>query len=118
MTVYAELVAKGCTCGNDPVTCPVHPEPSDARGLAAFYKAGMPLAFPLEGCVCSICSTAGCVMYPDVELDDPGGKGIRHRPTLICPHCSSPAAERRLRAEVEETGRYVLNAASVFGVAA
>jgi hypothetical protein len=57
------------------------------------------------------------LLYPNVDLDDPdsGDDGHEHRPTLICPQCSSPAAERKLVDDAERFG-YVLNSHRVFGV--
>jgi hypothetical protein len=112
---FDRLVQRGCLCGSErPADCPLH-GPGDNRGIAAFFKAGMPNAFPMVA-HCALCGTEG-LMYPDVELDDPtinAGAPPRHRPTLICPRCSTPAAERALRAEVERSGRDQLNDRQVF----
>lgn len=114
-TQYDKLVEKGCLCGTEQVAkCPVHPEPTDNRGLRAFYQAGMPKGFP-SAATCTICGSDG-LMYPDIELDDPkrGDDGPpKHRPTLVCPQCSGPGGERRLRSEAEDFG-YVLNERAVF----
>jgi hypothetical protein len=119
MDAYLKLVERGCLCGTDRIAdCPVHAKPGDNRGLRAFFQAGMPGAFP-SAATCSICGADG-LMYPDVELDDPKGAPgpAKHRPTLICPSCSSPAAERALVREVEASGRHQLNGARVFGARA
>ena len=94
--------------------CPLHVESSDNRGIAAWFKAGMPSGFPVVA-RCLLCGTDG-LLYPNVELDDPNGSG-EFQPTLICPRCSAPAAERSLRAEAEAFG-YELNDQSVFGARA
>jgi hypothetical protein len=112
---WAALEAKGCKCGTDePGSCPIHVDLSDNRGLRAWFQAGMPNGFPVEGCRCGICGTGGCLLYPNVELDDPESDA-GFRPTLVCPSCSTPAAERALRAEVEATGNYKLKPVTVFG---
>jgi hypothetical protein len=46
---YSELVERGCLCGTDRIAeCPLHKGPGDLRGLAAYFKAGQPLGFPLS----------------------------------------------------------------------
>lgn len=111
---YARLLERGCLCGgDDPASCPVHPEPGDNRGIAAYFKAGLPNGFPMVA-TCSICRAEG-LMYPSVELDRgevPAGEAPG--PTLICPRCSRPAHETRLRADAEQFG-YDLNGETVFG---
>lgn len=104
------LRAKGCVCGLGD-RCPVHSEPSDNRGLRAWFEAGMPLGFPMEA-TCSVCGAAG-LLYPNVEIDDPNRSGEYH-PTLICPCCSKPPSERALREDAEQFG-YELRPVSVFG---
>lgn len=115
-TTYEQLVERGCLCGTDRAQdCELH-GPGDNRGIAAFYRAGMPLAFPSYA-NCMLCGAAG-LMYPDVELDDPNHEPdgpTKHRPTLICPRCSTPRAEQALRSEVEVSGLHKLNGRSVFG---
>lgn len=111
---YARLVERGCTCGTDrSAECRLHP-PGDNRGLAAWFRAGMPHGFPLTA-TCAVCGSGG-LLYPDVDRDDPesGVDGFEHRPTLVCPACSAPAVERGLVTEAERFG-YVLNTARVFG---
>ena len=113
---YSRLLARGCLCGTDrPADCRLHPE-GDNRGIAAWFKAGMPNGFPLAA-TCAVCDTGG-LLYPNVALDDPdsGVDGHEHRPTLICPKCSSPAAERRLVDDAEQFG-YSLNPRRVFALA-
>lgn len=104
------LRERGCTCGLDDPRCPIH-EAGDNRGLRAWFEAGLPLGFPMQDCTCMVCGTGGSMIYPDVKLD----KGEGHAPTLICPRCSVPASEARLRREAVEFG-YELKAVSVFGV--
>lgn len=116
VATYDRLVARGCLCGSEhPADCTIH-GPGDNRGLAAFYRAGMSKAFPCAA-ACAICGHDG-LMYPDVELDrveiDREGDGHRHRPTLICPSCSSATAERSLVAEVVGSGLHPLNERRVF----
>ena len=107
---YERLVAKGCLCGSErPADCSLH-GPSDNRGLAAFFKAGMPLAFPFSA-NCSLCGREG-LMYPNVALDS--GEDMTFRPTLVCPACSTRRSESAIRAEVEASGLHRLNAQRVF----
>lgn len=113
---WAQLVARGCKCGgiDNPADCALH-HGSDMRGIAAYFAAGMPLGFPLLA-NCAICS-ADSLMYPSIPLD--AGHllaGEAPPPTLVCPRCSAPAAERALREEAEAFG-YVLNDRVVFGLA-
>lgn len=56
--VYAQLVAKGCTCGTHSDKCPLHP-PRDNRGLKAWLEAGQPGGFPIESINCAVCSLGG-----------------------------------------------------------
>lgn len=114
---YQKLVAKGCLCGTDrPADCPLH-EPGDNRGIAAFYKAGLPLAFPLVA-RCHDCHTEG-LMYPNIDLDDPKrdvDPTTSPKPTLICPRCSRRGGvglERALVDDAESFG-YELNDRRVF----
>lgn len=110
---YSRLLARGCLCGTDrPADCSLHPA-GDNRGIAAWLKAGMPSGFPAAA-TCAICGASG-LLYPNVRLDDPesGADGFEHRPTLICPRCSSPAAERRLVDDAERFG-HSLNLRRVF----
>jgi hypothetical protein len=113
---YAELVERGCLCGSDsPQDCSLH-GPRDNRGLAAYFKAGMPRGFPLVA-TCTLCGDEG-LLYPSVELDCgdvPAGEAPG--PTLICPRCSRPTLERALRAGAESFG-YELNARTVFAMEA
>lgn len=110
MSAYAQLVKRGCLCGtDDAVSCKVHPA-GDNRGIAAWFKAGMPNGFPVE-CVCAICGT-GALLYPNVELDDPEGDG-GFLPTAVCPRCSRPSCEAALVSASRGRG-YVLNARRVF----
>jgi hypothetical protein len=114
MTTYPELVARGCLCGTEQsAECPIHGV-GDNRGIAAWFKAGMPQGFPLAA-TCALCGASG-LMYPNVELDDPARSG-GYRPTLVCPRCSTPATERALVRDAESFG-YELNPARVFGAAA
>lgn len=117
VATYEKLVEKGCLCGTDrPQDCPLH-KSGDLRGLGAFFRAGMPLGFPMEA-TCAICK-APSLLYPDIEQDKPTDDGpVKHRPTLVCPRCSTPAAERSLRAEVEGSGLHQLNSRTVFGAVA
>lgn len=112
MSAYTDLLAKGCLCGTDDVAkCPLH-GPGDNRGIAAWFKAGMPSGFPMAA-TCSLCGSDS-LMYPSVELDRgevPAGECPG--PTLVCPSCSRPANEARLVADAEAAG-YVLNAKRVF----
>jgi len=109
---WAQLVRRGCLCGSDrPADCTLH-GPGDNRGIAAYFKAGMPRGFPVRDCTCAICGTGGCLLYPNIAIDDPERDGKFH-PTLICPRCSSPAAERALVRDAETFG-YALNAERVF----
>jgi hypothetical protein len=122
VSTFAQLVERGCLCGSDRVAdCPLHRGPGDLRGIAAYFKAGMPKGFPMVA-HCAICKTEG-LMYPNIELDDAKREAIGdakrgYKPTLICPCCSTPAAERALRIEVEGVGYYDLNQRSVFGLVA
>lgn len=113
MSAYLALRAKGCTCGDEEYTpCPVHTEPGDNRGIRAWFQTGLPGGFPSPA-TCMVCGADGLI-YPNVEIDNPEGSG-EYKPTLICPRCSTPAAEARLVAEAE---RYQLNDKRVFGLAA
>lgn len=115
------LRAKGCTCGLDddhghPVgRCPLHVEPSDNRGLRAWFEAGMPRGFP-QPMTCGVCGSEG-LSYPNVNQMMPD-REFGYRPTLICPKCSTPYLEARLRAELEANGfGYMLvNDRRVFGI--
>lgn len=108
---YAALVARGCLCRTaQVVSCPVHPDPRDNRGLRAYFEAGQPGGFPMVAS-CAICGTEG-LLYPNVELDDPARSG-EFRPTLICPRHSVPSHERALRADADQFG-YELNEQRVF----
>jgi hypothetical protein len=110
---HAELLARGCTCGDENVVkCPLHAS-GDNRGIRAWFEAGMPLGFP-SPCRCMVCGADG-LLYPNVELDDPKRSG-GYRPTVVCPRCSTPAVERWLRMDAEEFG-YELNGSRVFGQA-
>lgn len=110
MSAYAKLVERGCLCGTDrPADCSLH-GPGDNRGIAAFYKAGMPNGFPMPA-NCALCGADG-LMYPNIEIDDPEGSG-RYKPTLVCPCCSQPISESRLVAEAQEFG-FALNDRRVF----
>lgn len=114
MSAYTDLVARGCLCGTDrPQDCPIH-EAGDNRGIAAFFKAGMPAAFPLEA-TCSACKSDG-LLYPNVDIDDPDRSG-GFKPTLVCPQCTSPAMERVLRADAVTFG-HTLNDRMVFPIRA
>jgi hypothetical protein len=107
---YAQLVERGCLCGTErPQDCPVHKKPGDNRGLAAFFAAGMPFAFPSKA-TCGTCGAEG-LMYPNVQHAEPGD------PTLICPNCSTRSAESLLRFRLELEGLHKLNGKSVFGTA-
>ncbi|HLY83731.1 MAG TPA: hypothetical protein VKQ71_12130, partial [Acidimicrobiales bacterium] len=93
---YADLVARGCTCGAEDYTpCPLHIGPSDNRGIRAFFEAGMPRGFPMKDCTCMVCKQGGCLIYPNIELDDPKRSGA-YRPTLVCSRCSVPSVEAAL----------------------
>lgn len=110
VVAYEKLVVRGCLCGTDRVRdCPLHLA-GDNRGIAAWFKAGMPHGFPYAA-HCVICGAEG-LMYPNVELDDPNRSG-EHRPTLACPGCSQPAAEAALVREALDFG-YLLNDRRVF----
>lgn len=112
---WTALVARGCVCGGADFTpCPIHSEPSDNRGLRAWFEAGMPQGFPMPA-TCGVCGSDG-LMYPDVDLENPE-KPFEHTPTLICPSCSTPYVEARLRARCEANG-YAgrLNSKRVFGL--
>lgn len=112
VSAYTDLVARGCLCGTDRTAdCPLHGA-GDNRGIAAFFRAGMPKAFPFDA-TCTVCGTPG-LMYPDVVLDDPNSGFPQHRPTLVCPHCSQPAAEHALVSEVLTAGLHQLNDRRVF----
>jgi hypothetical protein len=110
---YAELVERGCLCGTDrSFHCPLH-GPGDNRGLAAFFRAGMPGAFP-SSITCGRCGSEA-LMYPDWGEDE--GAPAQHRPTTVCPECSSPAVESWIRFKVEEQGVHQLNSSCVFTTA-
>lgn len=110
IAAYARLVEDGCLCGTDQCAdCPLH-DAHDLRGLAAFFKAGMPSAFPMPA-YCAICRAPG-LLYPNIELDDPKRSG-EDRPTLVCPRCSKPAAESHLVADAQQFG-HQLNDNRVF----
>lgn len=115
---WEDLVARGCLCGTDDRAheCPLHTKPGDNRGIGAWFKAGMPLGFPMVDCTCSVCGTSGCLIYPNIEHDDPKRSGENRR-TLICPSCSTPGAERALVADAEQFG-YSLNPHRVFAAVA
>jgi hypothetical protein len=112
---YEALVEKGCLCGTDRSwECKVHSKPTDNRGLRAFFEAGMPLGFPMVA-TCAICGDEG-LMYPDIEAEDVTkeiGPAESRPPTLVCPRCSQPVCERRLRTEAVDFG-YTLNSQVVF----
>jgi hypothetical protein len=111
MSTYATLVARGCLCGGDwPAECEIH-GPGDLRGIGAFFRAGMPGAMPM-GAQCAICG-ADSLLYPNVEIDHPNGSGEFVR-TLVCPNCSTPAAEDLIRGGIEALGVQSLNARRVF----
>lgn len=111
---WAALVAQGCTCGDEPyTTCPLHKDPGDNRGIRAWSQAGMPGGFPMPDCTCSQCGQTGCLLYPNIEIDDPKRSG-EFRRTLICPHCSTPGAEATLVADALAFG-HRLNDLRVFG---
>lgn len=106
---YARLVERGCLCGTDrPQDCTLH-GPGDNRGLRAFFQAGMPLAFPSR-MTCGKCGAEG-LGYPELEADPPG------QPTMICPNCSTRAAESLLRFRIDREGLHKLNGKSVLGTA-
>lgn len=112
-STFEALVARGCLCGTDRVAdCPLHTG-GDNRGIGAFFKAGMPRAFPTAAS-CWICGAEG-LLYPNVQIDD-GTDGFK--PTLVCPQCSTASCERALVAEVEAAGRHRLNPCRVFSAQA
>jgi hypothetical protein len=111
VAAYERMVERGCKCGTGrPQDCTLHPAPGDNRGLAAYFKAGMPLAFPSQA-TCAKCGAEG-LMYPRVEADDNPAA-----PTVVCPNCSTSAAESLLRFRIEYEGLHKLNGKSVFGTA-
>ena len=108
---YRELLVRGCLCGRAGA-CPIH-KPGDNRGLAAYFRAGMPEAFPTPA-TCATCGANG-LLYPNVsESQSPP----RHHPTLICPHCSTPETEALMLATIHQDGYHQLNSARVFAAAA
>lgn len=111
-STYEALVARGCLCGTErPQDCTLHGV-GDNRGLAAYFKAGMPNAFPCVA-TCSLCRSDG-LLYPNVGLDTGTGG---YKPTVVCPRCSAPVCERALVAEVEASGLHKLNTRRVFSAA-
>lgn len=109
---YDTLVAKGCICGSErPGPCPLHSAPNDNRGIAAFLRAGMPLAFPMPA-TCARCGAEG-LLYPNVDPTAPRA-AADYRPTLVCPRCSRPADEGALIAGVVTSGMHRLNTRRVF----
>lgn len=120
---YAELVGQGCLCGSEIPhdRCPIHTGQSDNRGIRAFFEAGMPQAFP-SSCTCAVCG-ADSLMYPSVDLEngdvDVNAPGYSYERTVICPNCSTPYLEARLRAKCEANGygHGRLNSKRVFGTA-
>ena len=105
---YADLVARGCTCGTEARDCPLH-KPGDNRGLAAWLRAGQPMGFPMEDCTCAVCGAGGSMIYPDWRLEESGKRGdkmpdVDHGPSLVCPRCSSRNVEAFLRYKAESLG--------------
>lgn len=84
---------------------------TDYTELRNWIRAGGLLrAFPTEDVHCGVCTLAGresggCLMYPDPHADteDPG-EFMKHRPSTICPRCSSRTAESYLRFHAERQG--------------
>jgi hypothetical protein len=114
LEAWQALIERGCLCSGDtPHACALH-GPRDNRGIAAWFKAGMPAGFPMKA-RCAICRNSDCLLYPNVELDDPQRSG-QSRPTLVCPTCSVPVVERALVADAEQFG-YALNSRRIFGAA-
>jgi hypothetical protein len=119
MAAWEALVAKGCTCGDEPYTpCPIHTEPGDNRGIRAWFLAGLPGGFPMVNVTCAVCGCADCLMYPSPEqdewADEHDGEPTKHFPSTVCPRCSTPGVERRLVAAVERQGLHKLNPTRVF----
>lgn len=69
--------------------------------------------FPIEDVRCGVCESARCLMYPDPGEDD--GAPQEHRPSTVCPRCSTPTVEAYLRHAAEHKG-FRLKPVSVFGV--
>lgn len=70
----------------------------------------------MPDCTCSECGHNGCLLYPNIEIDDPKRSG-EFRRTLICPRCSTPGAEAALVADALAFG-HQLNDLRVFGSSA
>lgn len=72
-------------------------------------------SFPITGVTCGSCGRDDCVMYPDQERNAKATYNpTAHRPTTICPSCSTPADESLLRFLCHRDG-LKLGPASVFG---
>lgn len=71
--------------------------------------------FPLEDCTCGVCGTGGCLLYPDPRPRDEWGSATEHRPSLVCPKCSTRLSEEVMRACAIANG-FALKPVTVFAV--
>lgn len=67
-----------------------------------------------------VLSQADALMYPSPEqdewADEHPGEPTKHIPSTICPRCSTPDQERRLRELVEKQGLHKLKPITVFEI--
>jgi hypothetical protein len=92
---------------------------ADNRDIARWFTApkddpnGFWHTWPMEDVTCAACGTGGCLMYPDPSKDDRAPEV--HRPSTVCPNCSTSGVESYLRFAAEHKG-FTLKPISVFGV--
>jgi hypothetical protein len=68
--------------------------------------------FPVEDVTCGKCGATGCLLYPDPGDDTSAPQ--KHRPSTVCPKCSTPSVESYLRWAAHRKG-FRLKEATVFG---
>lgn len=113
MTTLLKCERCGREC-DDLAKCICRRKP-DYRALREHIRSGGIFHdFPMEGVTCGVCKTEGCLMYPDPGEDE--SAPAVHRPSTVCPRCSSRPAETFLRARAEEQG-FTLKPIGIFTTA-
>jgi len=82
-----------------------------AKMKAKQTEAEFMASFPVEDVTCGVCGHGGCLLYPLPDKEE--GAPQKHRPSTICPNCSTAATEDFLRFAAERNG-FSLNPVTVF----